>query len=690
MTHTMAGVHDSELVLVQQQDGSQMLDEAAIQGERWRREAGILATPPGGHFPMQNAAPLTFETPQVPVIFVLGGPGSGKVTHCDNLTQEKKGIVHINMTDLLQQYALGNEMQDFGLLSSKTVTEVLMLEMKMSLGAKTFLVSGYPRNMRDVVEYSEKIQIVNGVVLIQWRPERLEKQIEYGAQLGHVIIELARMELQNFYKNVMPVVDYFDQSDMLVELNGERDPAVVYVDFRRTVFHILGLPEDDTSSNRQAQNSMEAEVEVVRDQNGVQTSPEPKIERAEEVKSTKTPPESPPPEETITNLDEEEIMPAKTADIPKKRLPPIVWVLGGPGSNKGLVCELAIQLMANKGNWVHISVSNELMTMAANSTKIKEQLANGDYAPTELVLLLVEKQILLNRDCDGIIVDGFPKNITQQADFENKFGQRPELLLLDVAKQHSNRKKPYDSPDPFLRRLELFRREAMPMLKGLDAEGRVTVLDGDTELPADRQQFADSLLKMMRRAARHEQEPTRNNSHQLPNGYAKPPHANGVLANGSNSLTIANGKSNGEINELEQLDSPQRIVANGVAGSGRGNLAKTQLQRMQGTATKASNGIGPTTKIKSSSSNNKPQQNGNAIHMLQNGVVSGTTHRIGNGYLPRAPSNKVGPSSTALSNNNTRNNSRSHLHQNGGISVIDPLRRMYTEIDDQPPTQLHI
>lgn len=48
-------------------------------------------------------------------------------------------------------------MQDFGVLSSKTVTEVLMLEMKMSLGAKTFLVSGYPRNMRDVVEYSEKV-----------------------------------------------------------------------------------------------------------------------------------------------------------------------------------------------------------------------------------------------------------------------------------------------------------------------------------------------------------------------------------------------------------------------------------------------------------------------------------------------------------------------------------------------------
>lgn len=37
-----------------------------------------------------------------------GGPGSGKVTYCDNLIQERKGITHINMMDLLQQYALGN------------------------------------------------------------------------------------------------------------------------------------------------------------------------------------------------------------------------------------------------------------------------------------------------------------------------------------------------------------------------------------------------------------------------------------------------------------------------------------------------------------------------------------------------------------------------------------------------------
>jgi len=74
-----------------------------------------------------NNGHVKFNAPKVPVIFVLGkdeaityeivvteivvctgGPGSGKVTHCDNLMIEKRGIVHINMTDLLQQYTVGN------------------------------------------------------------------------------------------------------------------------------------------------------------------------------------------------------------------------------------------------------------------------------------------------------------------------------------------------------------------------------------------------------------------------------------------------------------------------------------------------------------------------------------------------------------------------------------------------------
>jgi hypothetical protein len=49
----------------------------------------------------------------------------------------------------------------------------------------------------------------------------LERQIDYGAKLGHVVLSLARMELNNFYKNVTPVSDFYDQRGMLISVSVE-------------------------------------------------------------------------------------------------------------------------------------------------------------------------------------------------------------------------------------------------------------------------------------------------------------------------------------------------------------------------------------------------------------------------------------------------------------------------------------
>lgn len=45
---------------------------------------------------------------------------------------------------------------------------------------------------------------------------------------SEVVLSLAKMELDNFFKSVMPVADYFDQSDMLVAVSSikpSREPA---------------------------------------------------------------------------------------------------------------------------------------------------------------------------------------------------------------------------------------------------------------------------------------------------------------------------------------------------------------------------------------------------------------------------------------------------------------------------------
>lgn len=64
------------------------------------------------------------------------------------------------MTSIQLKVFFSVDMQDFSQLPSKMVTEVLMLEMKMAPAAKAYLVSGFPRSMRDVVEYSDKVFIM--------------------------------------------------------------------------------------------------------------------------------------------------------------------------------------------------------------------------------------------------------------------------------------------------------------------------------------------------------------------------------------------------------------------------------------------------------------------------------------------------------------------------------------------------
>ncbi|CAH1396662.1 unnamed protein product [Nezara viridula] len=370
--------------------------------------------------------------------------------------EEKRGIIHINMTDILQQYTVA-EMKDFNQLSSKTVTEVLMLEMKMAPAAKAFLISGYPRNMRDVVEYSNKIQIVNGVVLIAWRQRVLERQIDYGAKLGQVVLSLARMELNNFFKNVTPVADYFDQRGMVIAVNGERNPSEVYSDFRTAVLRIIGSQEGK--------------------KNGI-----------------------------ISNGDINTAPPVTVASVykpPAKGYPPVIWVIGGPGSNKWSLCQKVIK---RANGWVHLSVGRLLRAASepsdprqGDSGLIMAHVASGNLVPQNIVIQLVETQMTTNMNAQGILMEGFPRDMEQVKDFEEKFKQQPMIVLLDCSKLQLGRGRVDDSVASFRKRLEIFREQTLPMLKTLDNENRLQIVDGDTDLSSVQDEFARIILNEVER-----------------------------------------------------------------------------------------------------------------------------------------------------------------------------------------------
>ena len=81
---------------------------------------------------------------------------------------------------------------------------------------RSLIISGYPRSLNDLWHYLEHgIGRVDGAVLLNWREEAVQAQIEYGASQGQVDLETARNEWKHFKKHVIPVAEYFDAKQML-------------------------------------------------------------------------------------------------------------------------------------------------------------------------------------------------------------------------------------------------------------------------------------------------------------------------------------------------------------------------------------------------------------------------------------------------------------------------------------------
>jgi len=92
-------------------------------------------------------------------------------------------------------------------------------------------------------------------------------------------------------------------------------------------------------------------------------------------------------------------------------------ILGGPGSNKAALCTQAVR---NMPGWLHISIGELLRTMASSNMIVNDAIVSGEMVPHNIIMQLVEQQILLNRDSDGIVMDGYPRDLNQVQEFETK------------------------------------------------------------------------------------------------------------------------------------------------------------------------------------------------------------------------------------------------------------------------------
>ncbi|KAI4353090.1 hypothetical protein L6164_002064 [Bauhinia variegata] len=165
------------------------------------------------------------------VVFVLGGPGSGKGTQCANIV-ENFGYTHLSAGDLLRaEIKSGSEngtmiqnMIKEGKIVPSEVTIKLLQKAMQESGNDKFLIDGFPRNEENRAAFEEVTKIEPAFVLYFDCPdEEMERRLlnrNQGREDDN--IETIRKRFKVFMDSSLPVINYYDAKGKVRKIEAAR------------------------------------------------------------------------------------------------------------------------------------------------------------------------------------------------------------------------------------------------------------------------------------------------------------------------------------------------------------------------------------------------------------------------------------------------------------------------------------
>ncbi|XP_050530656.1 adenylate kinase isoenzyme 1 [Daktulosphaira vitifoliae] len=111
---------------------------------------------------------------------------------------------------------------------------------------------------------------------------------------------------------------------------------------------------------------------------------------------------------------------------------PTVWILGGPGSGKGTLCDKIV----SKYGFTHISTGDllrdEVNTGSERGQELVKIMKEGALVPTSVVMELLKEKISSKLGSSkGFLIDGYPREKQQGEEFEKAIGPVDMILYLE-------------------------------------------------------------------------------------------------------------------------------------------------------------------------------------------------------------------------------------------------------------------
>ncbi|XP_021079462.1 adenylate kinase isoenzyme 1 isoform X1 [Mesocricetus auratus] len=167
------------------------------------------------------------------IIFVVGGPGSGKGTQCEKIV-EKYGYTHLSTGDLLRaEVSSGSErgkmlssiMEKGQLVPLETVLDMLREAMLAKVDSSNgFLIDGYPREVKQGEEFEQRIGQPTLLLYVDAGADTMtQRLLKRGETSGRVDDneETIKKRLETYYKATEPVIAFYEKRGIVRKVNAE-------------------------------------------------------------------------------------------------------------------------------------------------------------------------------------------------------------------------------------------------------------------------------------------------------------------------------------------------------------------------------------------------------------------------------------------------------------------------------------
>eukprot|EP00877_Chromochloris_zofingiensis_P005325 jgi/Chrzof1/14794/Cz09g16130.t1 len=371
-------------------------------------------------------------SPDASIIFVLGGPGSGKGTQCERIVA-KYGYKHLSAGDLLRDEVksgsdLGKQCEQImkeGKLVPMEVIIGLLKKAMVNSGAKEFLIDGFPRALDQADAFERMVKPCEMVLFFDCPEDEMERRLfKRGETSGRTDdnAETIKKRFHTFINQSMPVIEHYEHQGKAHRISAVPPPEEVF----KTVQNIL----EGKSSPQEAT----AEEELVVPEVEGQLSPNASI----------------------------------------------IFVLGGPGSGKGTQCE---RIVAKYG-YKHLSAGNllrdEVKSGSAVGKKCEQIMKEGKLVPMEVTIALL-KNAMVKSNANEFLIDGFPRALDQAHAFEDMIKPCRMVLFFDCPEDEMERRllkrgetsgRTDDNAETIKKRFHTFIDQSMPVIEHYEHQGK--------------------------------------------------------------------------------------------------------------------------------------------------------------------------------------------------------------------------